>query len=168
MLNMIFNTILRCDRNGLRPLNATSLARVIAVSLDGESQAWNRGKHRHRWFALIAIILPVMFQMSCKKSDMPFDKAKWDDLAEDRSNELRERMINDLRKNHSVIGLPYLTVIHRLGLSTETGSGYARILKYSMSTYWKGIDPVSGTEYWVCFDSNMIAKSDSVYSWGVK
>jgi len=32
MLNMILNTILQPDKNGLRPLNAISLARVSAPS----------------------------------------------------------------------------------------------------------------------------------------
>jgi len=46
MLNMNLNTILRCNNNGLRPINAISLARVIATSLVGKIQDLSLVKHR--------------------------------------------------------------------------------------------------------------------------
>ncbi len=55
---MILNTILRCDKYGLRKINAISLARAltysfndeIAASLVEESQELNVVKHRLGWF----------------------------------------------------------------------------------------------------------------------
>ena len=58
MFKMNLNPIFRCDKNGLWPLNAISLARVSThlsakeylSSLVGKSQDWNLVKHRHGSF----------------------------------------------------------------------------------------------------------------------
>ena len=63
MLNMILNTIFRCDNNGLWPINSISLARVIAISLVREINVSNVGKHRHGYMdptILISIAPPQM------------------------------------------------------------------------------------------------------------
>jgi len=54
---MILKTILRRDKNGLRPLNAISLARVSTVSLHGATQAWNAIKYQQ-------VFLKVMIHYS--------------------------------------------------------------------------------------------------------
>lgn len=72
---MILNTILRCNKYGLRPISAISLAYVIAqsftkeyaASLVGVSQVWNLGKHRQCScnILLTALIIGLFTLSSC-------------------------------------------------------------------------------------------------------
>ena len=65
----------------------------------------------------IAPIFLLIF-LSCKNSQ-PFNKALWD-TRDDMTWPYRENMLNDLIKNHRLVGLKYNEAVKLLGSSNYT------------------------------------------------
>ena len=111
------------------------------------------------------IIGIALMTASCKQESMKYDKSMWIKLDESQSNELREKMVDDLRKNHSPIGMKFKNIIEELGEPNVIDSVPVLKIVYTMTTTWKGIEPVSGSEYWIYLNADSSSKSDSIYYW---
>ena len=120
------------------------------------------GKFHILGFMIIGIALMTA---SCKQESMKYDKSMWIKLDESQSNELREKMVDDLRKNHSPIGMKFKNIIEELGEPNVIDSVPVLKIVYTMTTTWKGIEPVSGSEYWIYLNADSSSKSDSIYYW---
>jgi hypothetical protein len=84
------------------------------------------------------ILLTAVLIWSCNQS-MTFDSAKWK-TKDDMEYTYRDKMLNDLTKNHKLVGLHYTQIIELLGIPQyEDSSGIAYKILYD---YGRDIDPV--------------------------
>lgn len=80
--------------------------------------------------------------LSCKK-DMKFEKSGWNQKGDLNSYPNRENMLEDLTKNHSLKGIPYLKLIDLLGLPENYSDEEFNTMTYNIVTeYGYNIEPV--------------------------
>ncbi|WP_157799168.1 hypothetical protein [Mucilaginibacter auburnensis] len=99
---------------------------------------------------------------SCKFKE-PFNKVLWD-TKEDIEWPYRDSMLEDLTKNHQLVGLKYKNAIDLLGDSNYHESDIS--LSYDIITdYGSDIDPVYIKTLELKFDKDSVLSSFQVKEW---
>lgn len=100
---------------------------------------------------------------ACKDQNISFDKIGWNEQADGKAcPPLRERMVEDLVTNHTLIGLKYSEVIAKLGTADNNRSTPVGTLRFELSVDYK-----SGDIFHVkALDLNYIRDS-TVTSWKI-
>lgn len=84
-------------------------------------------------FILLSIVLSL--QISCKNEQIPFDKIGWNKPCDGvPCPVIRDKMIDDLLKNHKLIGLSYRQIISKLGDTDNSEDTSKNIMRYEIST----------------------------------
>ncbi len=102
---------------------------------------------------------------SCGSKEMKFDKKKWNEK-NDMFYANRERMVNDLMKNHLKIGMNYYEVINLLGMHSNDSSFFVASIAYEISVdYGWNIDPQEGKTLYLEFSKDSILNKFWLEKW---
>lgn len=84
---------------------------------------------------LIISLIAFFSLLSCRSTDIPFNKAGWNEPCDGiPCPVLRDKMLNDLLNNHKLIGLTYQQIISKLGNVDNHEQTPSGIMRYEIST----------------------------------
>ncbi len=88
------------------------------------------------------ILLSISFVLFSCKNDIKFEKTSWNQK-DDLNYPNREKMLEDLTKNHKLKGMSYSKLIDLLGLPENYSDEEFNTVTYNLVTeYGSDIDPV--------------------------
>ena len=98
------------------------------------------------------------------KQGLKFNKSNWE-VKEDWDYPYRDRMLNDLVKNHKLVGLTYGQLIDSLGPPANTGNDSGSV-SYEITTRFKSdIDPTSGKNLYIKLNPESVVTSYKISEW---
>lgn len=113
-------------------------------------------------FILLTISL-VLF--SCKR-DLKFEKSGWNQKDDVNCYLNRERMLNDLMKNHKIKGLKYTELVNLLGEPEIKTTSENITASYNLVTkYGNDIDPIYSEDLVIGLSPDSITQGSAIKIW---
>lgn len=112
---------------------------------------------------LIVLIISLLSILSCKQ-DQKFDKAAWSEKGDLGIFPNRNKMLNDLMKNHQLKGLTHKQLVELLGEPEEYSDTEPNTAYYNVVTdYGRDIDPVCTKNLKIKLNGDSIVTDVNIY-----
>lgn len=114
---------------------------------------------------IVILFISILIFASCESSEMKFNKSKWEEQS-DGFYEHREKMVNDLTKNHLRKGMTYEELVNMLGTPENYADMEINTIVYTIMEYYgSNIDPIETKTLRIKLTKDSLVEDYKIIHW---